>query len=154
MKHLRPVRSWTRRLRAQDSGAAALELAVVLPVLILLAIGVVEFGRAYFTGIKVANAAMAGAHFGAQSSGSADPDFIRQVARDDAGDQSLAVNSNGTCRCPDSETVVACSSVCTGYGNPQFFIEVTVSTSFSLLFGYPGLPSTIAVTRTATMRAQ
>jgi uncharacterized Zn-finger protein len=143
-----------RDLRAALDGAAALELAVVLPLLVILAIGVAEFGRVYFTAIRVANAAMAGAHFGAQSSGSGDPDFIRQVVRDDANDQTLVVNSNRTCRCPDSETPIACSSTCLGYGHPQLFIDVTASKSFSLLFSYPGLPVTIPVSRTATMRVQ
>jgi Flp pilus assembly pilin Flp len=154
MKSFDPVRRRPRSLRREERGAAAVELAVVLPVLILMAIGAVEFGRVYFTAIRVANAATAGAQFGAQGSGSGDPDFIRQVARDDADDQTLVVDSDRTCRCPDSETPVACSSICAGYGNPQFFIRVTASKDLSLLFGYPGLPPAIPVSRTATVRVQ
>lgn len=154
MKSFNPVRRRPRSLRREEHGVAAIELAVVLPMLILMAIGAVEFGRVYFTAITVANAATAGAQYGAQSSGSADPDFIRQVARNDANDQTLVVNSNSTCRCPDSETPVDCSIACAGYGYPQFFIEVTTSKTLSLLFNYPGLPPAIPVSRTVTIRAQ
>lgn len=142
------------RVRREDSGAAFFEMAIVLPVLLLVAIGVAEFGRVYFNAIRVANAAMAGAEFGAQSSGSGDPAFIRQIARDDAGDQNLVVNSNRSCRCPDSEAVVACSVTCAGYGYPQFFIEVTATKTHTLMLRYPGIPQTITVTRTATFREQ
>jgi Flp pilus assembly protein TadG len=146
-----------RRLGTEESASALLETAVILPVLVLLAIGVAEYGRVYFTAITVANAAMAGAHAGAQSSGTADSTFIRQVAQADAGDATLAVTTSRSCRCPDAETTVPCSNVCTtplGYGNPQFFVAVTATKSVSLFLRYPGLPPSILVTRTATFRVQ
>lgn len=143
-----------RRWRADESAAALLETAVVVPVLVLLAIGVAEYGRVYFTGITVANAAMAGAEFGAQSSGTDDSTAIKTIARNDAGDQTLVVTSNHSCRCPGSESTVACSSVCAGYGNPQFFVDVTASKSISLFLKSPGIPTTISVSRTATFRVQ
>lgn len=142
------------RSRTEETGAAFFEMAIVLPVLLLFALGVAEFGRVYFNGITVANAAMAGAEYGAQGMGTGDSAFIVQVARNDAGDQSLALTSNRTCRCPGSETVVACSDTCAGYGYPQFFIEVTATKTHTLLFRYPGLPQAITVRRTATFREQ
>ena len=137
-----------------ERGNAFLEMALALPFLLLAAIGVAEFGRVYFNAIRVANAATAGAQFGAQNSGSADPDNIRQVVRNDAEDQSLVVTSNAVCRCPGSDAPVACSDTCAGYGPPQYFIEVTTSKSHSFLLRYPGIPQTITVTRTATIREQ
>jgi hypothetical protein len=140
--------------RSRESGSALIETAVVLPVLILLVLGVAEYGRVYFTGITVANAALAGAEFGAQSSGTADPVFVQQVARDDADDQTLVVTSDRVCRCPGSDPL-PCTSTCPdGYGNPQFFIAVTSSKNLSLLLRYPGLPATILVSRTASFRIQ
>jgi Flp pilus assembly protein TadG len=142
------------RFRAEEIGAAFFEMAIVLPVLLLFAIGVAEFGRVYFNGIKVANAAMAGAEFGAQGMGTGDSAYVARVARNDAGDQTLTLSSNRACRCPGSESVVACSDACAGYGTPQFFIEVTATKTHALLFRYPGLPQTITVSRTATFREQ
>jgi len=152
---------WTPRLgrmfrnaRRDEDGTAFLELAIALPFLLLAAIGVAEFGRVYFNAIRIANAATAGAEFGAQNSGTGDPDYIRQVVRDDAGDQTLTVSSNRVCRCPGAETVVACSGTCLGYGSPQYFIEVTTTKTHTFMFRYPGIPQSIAVTRTATFREQ
>ena len=46
-------------------GAAAVELAVVLPVLLLLALGCVDLGRAAALNIALSNAARVGAEYGA-----------------------------------------------------------------------------------------
>jgi Flp pilus assembly protein TadG len=54
---LRPARRATRT----DRGAAAIELALVFPVLLLTIAGIVDFGRAFFTEITLANAAREGA---------------------------------------------------------------------------------------------
>jgi len=143
-----------RRWRRDESGAAFFEMAIALPFLLLAAIGVAEFGRVYFNAIRVANAAMAGAEFGAQNLGTSDPAFIRQVARDDAGDQTLQVTSTRACRCPGSDAVVDCSTTCAGYGYPQFFIEVAATKTHTFLLRYPGLPQSITVTRTSTFREQ
>ena len=143
-----------RRARRDESGAALLEMAIALPFLLLAGIGVAEFGRVYYNGIKVANAAMAGAEYGGQNIGSYDATRVRQVARDDAGDQTLQVTSNTVCRCPGSDTVIPCSNSCTGYGSPQYFIEVTATKTHTFVFRYPGLPESITVTRTSTFREQ
>ncbi len=41
----------------KDSGAAAVELALVLPILLLLVCGIIDFGRAYNARITLSNAA-------------------------------------------------------------------------------------------------
>jgi Flp pilus assembly protein TadG len=138
----------------EESGTALLEMAIVLPFLLLAAIGVAEFGRVYFNAIRVANAATAGAQYGAQNIGSYDAARIRQVARDDANDQALQVTSSTACRCPGSEAVVVCSTTCVGYGSPQFFVEVAATKTHTFLLRYPGIPQSITVTRTATFREQ
>jgi Flp pilus assembly protein TadG len=44
-----------------ERGASAVEFAIVLPVLFLVIAGIVDFGRAYFYQIQLANAAREGA---------------------------------------------------------------------------------------------
>jgi len=145
---------WGRTTIAQRRGAAALELVLVLPVLALLALGVAEFGRVYLSTITVANAATAGAEYASLNSGIDDAAII-QAVRDDAGDATLAVTPiNRVCRCPGSEGAVACTGTCVGYGVPQYFVEVTASKSISLMIHYPGIPSTISVSRMSAFRVQ
>jgi Flp pilus assembly protein TadG len=47
--------------RLGDSGAAAVEFAIILPILLLIIAGIVDFGRAYFTQVTLTNAAREGA---------------------------------------------------------------------------------------------
>ncbi|HMT33315.1 MAG TPA: pilus assembly protein [Dermatophilaceae bacterium] len=49
------------RSRRRELGAAAVEFAIVFPLLLLIVAGIVDFGRAFFTEIQLANAAREGA---------------------------------------------------------------------------------------------
>jgi TadE-like protein len=144
-----------KALRSCDTGTAAVELAMTLPLLALLAIGVADFGRMYFTGIAVANATRAGVQYGAQSTvTSGNFTAMEQATRDDAADLgTITVSSSRFCKCPDGSTP-SCAGTCPSYGGPQVFVHVTASKTYSFLIDYPGLPPTIAITRNATFRAQ
>jgi Flp pilus assembly protein TadG len=143
------------RLRRSEHGGAMVELAVVLPVLILLAIGVMDYGRVFFTSITVANAARAGAEWGAQNQANSvkTSDLENFAKLDGAEAGTLVVTSSRTCKC--GATVVLCSTAsCAGYGVPRVFIAVTVTKDVALLIKYPGLPTTVTIARTATFRLQ
>ena len=49
------------RLRGRERGAAAVEMAIVLPLLLLVIAGIIDFGRYFFFQIQVTNAAREGA---------------------------------------------------------------------------------------------
>lgn len=48
------------RARRGDAGAAAVEMALILPILMLLLFGLIDFGRAYNARITLSNAAREG----------------------------------------------------------------------------------------------
>jgi hypothetical protein len=137
-----------------ETGTAFLELAVVLPLLILFVIGAAEFGRLYFTGITVANAARAGAQFGAQNLGqSSNLAGMTLAAQDEARDLGTISNfPSRFCRCSDG-SALACSTAC-GTDAPQVFVKDSAVKSVSLIIRYPGLPNTVNVSRVAVFRVQ
>jgi Flp pilus assembly protein TadG len=147
------LRSALARLRSNDQGGAMLELAVVLPVLMLIAIGVMDYGRVYYTSVAVSNAARAGAEWGAIDSGhQANSTAIQNFAKLDGVDAgTITVTSQQICKC--GSTTVGCTSTCSGLA-PNVWIEVTASKSVPMLLKYPGLATTISVSRTATFRLQ
>jgi Flp pilus assembly protein TadG len=49
------------RTKRDDRGAAMVEFAIVLPVLLLILMGIIEFGRAYNTQVSIQAAAREGA---------------------------------------------------------------------------------------------
>ena len=58
-----------RAARGGESGAALVELAFVLPMLVLLTVGTVDFARVFYIGMVLTNAARAGAQYGGQTVG-------------------------------------------------------------------------------------
>jgi len=135
-----------------------IELAVVMPVLILMCVGIMDYGRVFFTSIAVSNAARAGAEWGAQRLG-VNSSFITEMQDfaklEGAQAGTINVTANRVCRC--GVTVVTCATAVDcggGYGTAAEFIEVTASKTVALLIKYPGLPTSIPISRTATFRSK
>jgi Flp pilus assembly protein TadG len=144
------------RFHRDPTGAAMVEFAVVFPVLVLLLIGAADFGRVFFTSIAVANAARAGAEWGAQNKDNAfgPSSEITDFAKQDGAEAgAMEVTSVTVCRCPDA-SAISCTSTCGGYGPPRVFVEVTASKTVNLILPYPGVPGNIQIIRKAIFRAQ
>lgn len=161
------LRNMLRRatgLRSQ-SGQQLVEIALLTPVMLLLLVGLIELGRFAFLSIVVANAARAGAAFGSQGlvqsvdtadiEASSDNDF----QNNGQNVSKLTVSSSTSCGCDSAGTVTSQScngngaGTC-GTGHWVVMVSVTASGTFNSLFGYPGLPKSISVSRTSTMRVQ
>jgi Flp pilus assembly protein TadG len=151
---------------SRERGQSMLEVALLLPMLLILALGVIDMGRYAFLSILVGNAARAGAGYGAQSLPlSVDTSGIQTAADNDFQNNGqnvsgLTVTSSVACGCDNDGTVTA--AVCSTVTNPSagtcaaghwvVMESVTTSGTFNALFGYPGIPKSITVTKTATLR--
>jgi len=144
-----------RRDFLQDQrGASLVELAAVLPMFLLLLFGAVDFGRAYFLAQEVAGAAHAGAEYAAQNP--TDTTGITKAAQTDAPDVSNLSVGTPTygCECSDGTAYAAsCSSTPTCTYNVVYRVSVTVSATYSPLFPWPKIPSSLSLSSTAVMRA-
>lgn len=146
---------WNDLKRLGTDGAAAVELAVVAPTLILMIMGAWDFGRAFQENARLESAARAGAQFGVYSiANAADTAGIVLAARTDAGDHNseLTITAAQVCECADGSSV-DCSATCTGEA-PRLYISVQVGEQFSTLFPYPGISNPITLSQQAEMRAQ
>ena len=130
------------------------EMVVALPLLVLIAVGVTDYGRVYFPSIAVANAARAAAEWGAQNVGNAAKTTdIQNFGQLDGAEAGVTVTASPPIyKC--GGTVVSASSTCAGYGPPRVYVEVVASKSVSMLIHYPGLPASVLISRKATFRAQ
>ena len=84
-----------------ERGAAAVELAIVLPVLLLVIGGIVDFGRFFYTQIQVTNAAREGARVAVVTPGPdpGDPNIDPIVQRAKAAANPLVVTVPTIARC-------------------------------------------------------
>lgn len=114
----------------RDGGAALLEMALVLPILVMLLMGIIEFGRAYNTMVSIQSAAREGAReLALRHPGNVDS-AVRNAA------PSVDIDSISTSPCPATGDGVA---------------RVTVTENFS--FGIPFVPlGSKTLTATAQMR--
>ena len=160
------------KMRAQ-SGQALIEFALIIPIVLTLALGLIEAGRYAYIGILIGSAARAGAAYGAQShTQSVDTTGIQNAARYDfAGATSGSTKTNGqtvaslnvtssvACGCDSSGTITPAG--CSTATNPTagtcvsgrwvVVLSVTASGSFPGLFNYPGVPNPFIVSRTASL---
>ena len=146
----------SRADKRSDSGASIVEMAVLTPLLLLMVIGVADFGRAMYAGITLSHAARAGAAYGGQGAGFAgDSTGIRQAAEEEAQNiPAIAVSSQRVCECLGGAVVACTTASCGSYGAPKAFVEVTTSQTFNTLVVFPGVPDTVALSRTAKVRVQ
>jgi len=142
------------RLRRAEQGASLVELAMVVPFLFLLLIAAVDFGRMYFLAIEVAGAAEAGATYGSQHP--SDTAGMKVAAQNDAPDvPNLVVNTpTYGCECSDGTLFSAsCATTPSCTHNVVYRVTVTVTASYTSMIPWTGIPSTINLSNTATMRS-
>jgi hypothetical protein len=139
--------------RRECVGSSVIELAVILPVLLLMLLGAVDMGRAYYAAIEVSSAAAAGALYGSLKP--ADVVGMEGAALLDSGDL-VGMTSVATwgCQCADgSSASVACTSPPTCAVNSVQYVQVNTAFLYVPLFAYPGIPTSILLKGNARMRA-
>jgi Flp pilus assembly protein TadG len=141
--------------RAAQSGQALLEVALVTPLLLLLAVGIIEIGRYAYYSILVADAARAGAQYAAQNlATAADTAGIQTAAENDGQSLSeLKVTVQQECGCTGSSIGGLCPATsCASPNHALVYVKVTVRGTFKSLFKYPGIPKSIHCDSTELMR--
>jgi Flp pilus assembly protein TadG len=156
----------------RSRGLAFTEFALLLPVVFVLFIGVLDFGRVFYAAMAVSNAARAGVQYGAQdnarsgdfagmrsaANAAGDATGIGGFATPDACRYCKCADGSGSCNsCTDGSdgcsSTSACLTTCPADA-PQVYVSVTAHKTFTTLFPYPGIPRTTTLNRLAVMRVQ
>jgi hypothetical protein len=143
------ARSLFERLRKCE-GQAIVELAVVLPVILILILAIVDIGKAYGYQNDETHLANEAARYAAVANcGSGCPAVDLAVKNDAPGEL-----KNGTGSIVAPVTVSLCYPQGSGSGNP---VRATVTATYRwlpYLATKVGLPTTVAITATATSRME
>lgn len=149
----------------EERGQAFVELALVLPIFVVLLLGAAEVGRLAYAAIEVNNAARAGVAYAAQTHTTAS-DFlpgggIVLAAETEAPDiTTMTATAALSCSCEGSTGSMPAPGVCTGVTltscpSPSRiveFVQVNTSAPVNTLFHVPGIPNSITFQGHATMR--
>ncbi len=131
-----------------------MEMALSLPLLLLVLFGAVDFGRAYYLAMEVAGAAHAGAEYGAQNP--TDTAGMQTAATSDAPDVpglTVTTPSYG-CECSDGTSFSAsCVTTPACTTNVVYRVTVAVSANYKPIIPWTGIASSIKIVDSATMRS-
>ncbi len=136
-----------------QSGQALVELALSMPLLVLLLLGAAELARVAYAAIEVSNAAKAGVQYGGQNATTAsDTGGIQNAATNDAPDVTLDPTTVSiSCICSDGS-----ASACLRTDCPTSHILETLSVktqaTFDPLIYLPGLPRSFTIHGQATQK--
>jgi len=128
------------RARGGDRGAAAVEFALLLPLLLLLVFGIIDFGRAINAQITLTQAARTGARLAALG----EPNVVSATQAAATGLSPVTVSVTP---CPSGATQTSQAVVTVSYS----FSFVTPVGAIAGFFGGSGFGSPITLTATGDM---
>jgi Flp pilus assembly protein TadG len=148
------MRSKLLKIASSEQGSSLVEVAIAVPMLMLVLAGAIGFGRAYYLAHEVDGAAEAGAVYGSQN------------ITDTAGMVNVAKLNTPTatwgCECSDgSQRSVSCAVTPSGCSaNVVYYATVTASVTYTPPLawawnwnGKKAIPSSMTISRSATMRS-
>jgi Flp pilus assembly protein TadG len=144
------------REQAPRRGTATVELAILLPFLVALFLGAFDFARLFYVTITLENSIHNAALFGAQVFDNQNQQWIgnQQYWQGPSGQVSGgkgAAELDATSLNPAlSDSNISITSGTDADGNAVNIVTVTYT--FNTLVPYPGLPSSVTITRTAQVR--
>lgn len=135
---LRPLRRALARFWRGRGGAAAVEGALVTPVLLIGLVAMVDIGLATSRLMVVNQSVRAGADFAMDN-----PNDLAEVERavyraagasaEDSSPEALSVAATRSCQCPGSTAGVNCFNLCTDGEPPSVFVDVVASRAYQAL---------------------
>jgi Flp pilus assembly protein TadG len=150
---LHPSLRMKRRLQG-DSGMAAVEFAILASVLLLLVMGLADYGLAVYYRMQVESAALIGAKYAAKYP--TDSAGITSAVNSATHISSFtSVTPAKLCECANAlGTSVSCSTTCAG-STLNEYMTVTVTYSYTPLFASSPLPiETGTLSSTHTIRTK
>lgn len=139
-----------------DRGSAAIEFAIIAPVLLILLVGIVELGLGIRQAMQVQDAAEAGALYAGKYGWDAAGIAAAVVNATDASGVTASPAPVQFCGCPGTGgiTTVDCGSQCPDGSSAEQYVRVSASMPHTELLTGLGLPIPSMLTAHATVRVQ
>jgi Flp pilus assembly protein TadG len=143
----------------RENGASLVEFVVALPVLLVVLMGTIDFGRVFYLSMALTTAARAGAQWGAHS-GARSGDIPGMRAAALAASPTVTgidATPTQTCECtPDNGSsftaAASCTSPCPSGQHMLVFVSVVATKPFTTLSRIPGIPRTLTISRMSRLR--
>jgi Flp pilus assembly protein TadG len=132
-----------RTLIADSRGAAAVEFAIILPILSALVIGVIQYGGMIIANQQMHDGVSSGAVFVMR--GGSDAATIKTVSLAGWANQpaDAAITVTQTCSCAGVTSV--CNALCADSSYPQSFTSIAATGTYTGLWGSQSMSATQVV---------
>ena len=135
-----------------EEGDALIEFALLLPLLTLLMVGAVDFGRVFYAANAVTQAARNGVQYGARPGKSTDYTGMQNAASTAASPDltGFAATATGFSECTDQPGTRRPPTFTCPIGTRKLtYVQVTGTYTFTTLARVPGIRSSLPISRTA-----
>lgn len=143
---------WFRATLSDSEGGSFVELALILPVFLLIIVPAVDIGRFLYASIEVTSAVQAGAAYGIQNP----TDVSGMEGASTAGASNLSnVTATATygCECSDGSSASdSCALTPTCSYNYVNYVDVTATVPYTTTFSYPGFSPSTKISREIRLR--
>lgn len=143
------------RFLRENRGNALIEVALILPIMVLMLIAVVNFGVILHQDLLVVDSARSAAGAATTLVWTDNMSYVKSVGTASAsGIPGYAIATTRYCLCAPGSAQTACTSSisCGTYGIPNQYIKVTATAELPLLFSIVGFPKTYSVKSIAIAR--
>lgn len=134
-----------------------IEFAIAAPVFTLLVVGIMEIGQYAYFAILATHAARAGVQYAAQNLQTASdasvtgPGTTSAALQDAQNLSQWSVHSSIVCTVSGLLTSCPANNTAAVSPNLVYYVQVRVAGTFTPLLKYPGLPTSVPISATATM---
>ncbi len=136
-----------------ECGSALVEFALFLSFLVLILVGVVDYGMEIQQAMQVTEAATAGAEFGEIPGNQQNLSGMQAAATSAAsGVHGFTVTAVDAFTCTPGGVSVSRSTTCSGYGTPIEYVQVNTTATVPTLMVYIGMPSSLTLNGSASFR--
>jgi Flp pilus assembly protein TadG len=137
-------------------GTAAIEFAILSPILLALLLGVVDLGFGLYAAIQAQSAAEAGALYAAKHGWNSAGISAAVVGATGASSMAATPAPTLFCGCPSASGIatIVCTSTCTGGVQPGEYVQVNSSLARLSILSDPGLGLATTLTGESTIRIQ
>lgn len=138
----------TRRFKRCERGVSAVEMALISPVLLIVFLGLMDYGIAVFDKMELNSSVRSGSQHALINSASLTAIQTTVIGSSNLGLTTSDVTVTSTCECSDGSSV-SCAGVCAS-GNIRNYITITAAYSYVPIF----LPGNLDFSSTSIIRVQ
>ncbi len=142
------------RCLKDDRGNALIEFAIMMPLLVFVFLALMDYTFVLQQAMIVTDAATNGTRYAEASGNGTNVAGMLTAAQTTAnGIPNFTATASNFCTCPPGNTVISCiGATCASGNNPAEYAQVATSASVPLFFKVTGIPATIALSASSTMR--